>query len=72
MSFEIIPAHDVPLSEQAGIFSQAFAGYVGGSFDMDAAALARFIFHQGADICHSRFVRTAGGLAGFAYVNRAA
>jgi GNAT superfamily N-acetyltransferase len=70
MSFEIIPAHDVPLSEHAAIFSQAFAGYVGGSFEMDAAALARFIFHQGADICHSRFVRTADGLAGFAYINR--
>jgi hypothetical protein len=37
---------------------------------MDAAGLARFIFHQGADICHSRFARTADGLAGFAYINR--
>jgi hypothetical protein len=39
MACEIIPAHDVPLAEQARIFSQAFAGYVGGSFEMDAAAL---------------------------------
>lgn len=72
MIFEIIPAYDVPLAEQAKVFSQAFAGYVGGSFEMDTAALARFIFHQGADICHSRFVRTADGLTGFAYVNRTA
>jgi GNAT superfamily N-acetyltransferase len=67
---EIIPAHDVPISEQAKIFTEAFAGYVGGSFEMDAPALSRFIFHQGADICHSRFARTAEGLAGLAYVNR--
>jgi GNAT superfamily N-acetyltransferase len=70
MTFEIIPAYDVPLAEQATVFSQAFAGYVGGSFEMDAASLARFIFHQGADICHSRFARTDEGLAGFAYINR--
>jgi GNAT superfamily N-acetyltransferase len=72
MSFEIIPAHNVPLADQAKIFSRAFAGYVGGSFEMDAADLARFICLQGADICHSRFVRTAQGLAGFAYINRTA
>ena len=39
---------------------------------MDAAALANFILHQGADLCYSRFVRTAEGLAGFAYINRTA
>ena len=71
-AFEIVPAHDVPMAEQAELFSQAFAGYVGGSFEMGATALARFIFHQGADLCHSRFVRTAEGLAGFAYINRTA
>ncbi|HWM26749.1 MAG TPA: GNAT family N-acetyltransferase [Chthoniobacterales bacterium] len=70
MTFEIIPAHDVPMAEQAEIFSQAFAGYVGGSFEMDAAALARFILHQGADLSYSYFARTAEGLAGFAYINR--
>lgn len=72
MTFEIIPGHAVPLAEQAELFSQAFAGYVGGSFEMDAAALARFIFHQGADLCYSRFARTSEGLAGFAYINRTA
>lgn len=70
MTFEIIPAYDVPMAEQAIIFTQAFAGYVGGSFEMDAAGLARFIFHQGADLSDSYFVRTDAGLAGFAYVNR--
>lgn len=70
MSFEVISAHDVPLSEQAEIFTQAFAGYVGGSFAMDAAGLARFIYAQGADLCYSRFVRTDAGLAGFGYINR--
>jgi GNAT superfamily N-acetyltransferase len=70
MTFEIIPAYDVPLADQAKIFSRAFARYVGGSFEMDAAALARFICHQGADLCYSRFARTPEGLAGFAYINR--
>jgi GNAT superfamily N-acetyltransferase len=70
MTFEIIPAYDVPLAEQARIFSQAFTGYVGGSFEMDAAGLARFLFHQGADLSYSCFVRATEGLAGFAYINR--
>ena len=72
MALEVIPAHDLLLADQAKTFTEAFAGYVGGSFEMDAAGLARFISLQGADICHSRFVRTAEGLAGFAYVNRTA
>jgi GNAT superfamily N-acetyltransferase len=58
------------MAEQAKIFSQAFTGYVGGSFEMDAAGLARFIFHQGADLYFSRFALTPEGLAGFAYINR--
>jgi GNAT superfamily N-acetyltransferase len=70
MSVEIIPAHSLPLAEQAELFSQAFAGYIGGSFEMDAAGLARFILHQGADLAHSRFARTSQGLAGFGYINR--
>lgn len=72
MACEIIPAHDVPLAEQAELFTQAFAGYVGGSFEMDAATLSRFICHQGADLSYSRVARTSDGLAGFAYVNRTA
>jgi GNAT superfamily N-acetyltransferase len=70
--FEIVPAHDVPMAEQAELFSRAFAGYVGGSFEMDAAALARFVSLQGADLCYSRFAQTPEGLAGFAYINRTA
>jgi len=70
MTFEIIPAHHVVFAEQADIFTRAFAGYVAGSFAMDAETLARFVFHQGIDICHSRFLRTAQGLVGFGYINR--
>ncbi|MEO5719145.1 MAG: GNAT family N-acetyltransferase [Chthoniobacterales bacterium] len=70
MSFEIVPAHDIPLAEQARVFSDAFSGYVGGTFAMDAAGLARFICGQGADLCHSRFVRDADGLCGFGYITR--
>jgi ribosomal protein S18 acetylase RimI-like enzyme len=70
MTPEIIPAYHVPLSEQAKVFTQAFAGYVGGAFAMDAAALAHFVSLQGADLCYSRFARTINGLVGFAYINR--
>lgn len=70
MSVEIIPAHDVPLANHARVFTFAFAGYVGGSFTMDAAALARFICTLGIDLCHSRFARNADGLCGFGYITR--
>ncbi|HEY3663172.1 MAG TPA: GNAT family N-acetyltransferase [Chthoniobacterales bacterium] len=70
MNFEIIPAHDLPLAEQAAAFTDAFDGYVGGSFAMDAAGLGRFICAQGADLCFSRFARNAKGLCGFGYVSR--
>ncbi|MEY2497129.1 MAG: hypothetical protein QOD12_685 [Verrucomicrobiota bacterium] len=70
MSFEIIPAHEVSFAQQADIFTQAFAGYVAGSFEMNADTLARFIFHQGIDLWHSRFLRTDQTLVGFGYVNR--
>ena len=71
MPLEIVPAHDVPLAEQARIFTDAFTGYVAGSFAMDAAAMARLICAQGADLCYSRFARNADGLCGFGYITRA-
>ena len=70
MKFEIIPAHEVTLAEQAIIFTEAFAGYLAGSIPMDAESLARFLSVQGVDLCYSRFVRAAGKLAGFGYINR--
>lgn len=70
MALEIVPAQDVPLPEQARVFSDAFAGYVGGSFAMDSAGLARFICAQGAEVCFSRFVRNAERLCGFGYITR--
>lgn len=70
MHFEIVPAPELSLAEQAGIFNRAFAGYLAGWSEMDAAGLARFICAQGADLCHSRFVRTNGAVAGFGYINR--
>ncbi len=51
MSLEIVPAHELSLAEQAQVFTDAFTGYVGGSFAMDAAGLARFLCAQGADLC---------------------
>ncbi len=72
MAIEIIPAEELPLKEQAALFTEAFAGYVGGSFAMDAAGLARFLCAQGADLCHSRFARTEDSFSGFTYVNHTA
>lgn len=70
MALEIVPAHDIPLAEQARVFSDAFTGYIGGSFATDGAGLARLICGQGADLCHSRFAKNENGLCGFGYVSR--
>ena len=72
MQFEVVPAYAVSLDEQARVANEAFAGYVGGWSELDAASLARFLMLQGADLFHSRFVRTAEGLAGFGYITRTA
>jgi ribosomal protein S18 acetylase RimI-like enzyme len=72
MNFEIVPAHELALAEQARIFNLAFAGYLAGWSEMDAAALARFLCAQGADLCYSRFVRVSGTIVGFGYINRMA
>jgi ribosomal protein S18 acetylase RimI-like enzyme len=70
MNFEIVPAHELALVEQARIFNLAFAGYLAGWSEMDAAALVRFLCAQGADLCYSRFVRVSGTIVGFGYINR--
>lgn len=70
MQFDIVPAHDLALAEQAAVFNQAFTGYLVGWSDLDAAGLARFIRAQGIDLCYSRFVRINNALAGFGYINR--
>ncbi len=70
MQFEIVPAAEIPLAEQAVIANAAFANYVGGWTEMDASSLARFLLAQGTDLFYSRFVRTPDGLAGFGYINR--
>ncbi|HMJ05638.1 MAG TPA: GNAT family N-acetyltransferase, partial [Chthoniobacterales bacterium] len=72
MNFEIIPAAALSLSEQARVVNAAFAGYVAGWGDLDAEGLAQFLCLQGADLSHSRFLRTADGSAGFGYINRIA
>jgi len=70
MSFNIIPAHDLPFDVQATIFNRAFAGYLAGWTDLDAAGLAKSICAHGIDLCYSRFVFANGQPAGFGYVNR--
>ena len=72
MNFDVVPAHELPLDSQAPIFNRAFAGYLAGWTDIDAAGLAKLICAQGVDLCHSRFVCSNGMLAGFGYVNRTA
>lgn len=71
MNFEIVPAYELSLAEQAKVFNAAFAGYVGGSFELSPASLASFISFQGIDLCYSRFARNGNGqLASFGYINR--
>src|SRR4051812_16897135 len=71
MTFEIVPAFELSLAEQAKVFNAAFAGYVGGSFELDAATLASFISFQGIDLCYSRFGRDRQGqFVSFGYINR--
>lgn len=70
MNLELIPAHELAMSEQAAVFNRAFAGYLAGWQDLDAAGLARFIRGQGIDLCYSRFARANGQVAGFGYINR--
>jgi GNAT superfamily N-acetyltransferase len=72
MKFEIVPAHDLSLGEQARIINDAFAGYVGGWTDMNAETFARFIYLQGTDLFYSRFIRADGELVGFCYFSRTA
>jgi ribosomal protein S18 acetylase RimI-like enzyme len=71
MAFEVAPAYEISLADQAKIFTDSFAGYLIGSITMDASGLARFLCAQDVDLYYSRFVRAAAGdLAGFGYVNR--
>ena len=70
MSFEVIPACDLSLADQASLTNRAFAEYVAGWANLDAAGLARFVSLQGADLAHSRFLRDRTALAGFGYITR--
>src|SRR5215831_5236921 len=70
MAIAIIPAHEITLAQQAEVFREAFDGYVGGSFAMDAATLANFFRTQGIDLCYSRFAQDSEGLCGFGYITR--
>ena len=72
MQFEIVPAYELSLAEQASVANRAFAGYIGGWTDLDASTLARFLTLQGSDLLYSRFVRADAGLVGFGYMNRTA
>jgi GNAT superfamily N-acetyltransferase len=71
VKFEIVPAAELSLAEQAKVFSSAFTGYVGGSFELSATSLAAFVCSQGIDLCYSRFARSGDGeLVSFGYINR--
>ena len=71
MNFEIVPAHEISLADQANVFNGAFAGYVAGSFQMNASSLATFMCGHGVDLCHSRFARNdKGALVSFGFINR--
>lgn len=67
---EFVPAFDLPLTEQAAVFSAAFQDYLAGPFIANAEGLSRILYHQGADLWLSRFLRINGNWAGFGYINR--
>jgi hypothetical protein len=48
MAVEVVPAHDIPLSEQARVVTEAFEGYIGGSFTMMKGRWRGFFAPQGA------------------------
>ncbi len=70
MKFEIVPAAEVALAQQAQLANAAFADYIGGWHPLDAVALAEFLARQGADLFLSRLVRAHGELLGLCYLNR--
>jgi ribosomal protein S18 acetylase RimI-like enzyme len=71
VKFEIVSASELSLADQAAAFNAAFAGYVGGTFELDAASLAGFISLQGIDLSYSRFARDQHGqLVSFGFVNK--
>lgn len=72
MQFQVVPAYELPLAEQAAVANRAFAGYIGGWADLDAGTLAKFLTLQGSDLLYSRFIRSEAGLVGFGYINRTA
>lgn len=72
MQFEIVRAYDVSFAEQARVFNEAFAGYLAGWSDMDAAGFARAAMLQGADFLFSGYVRSGGELVCLGHINRIA
>jgi ribosomal protein S18 acetylase RimI-like enzyme len=71
VKFEIVSASELSLADQAAAFNAAFAGYVGGTFELDATSLASFISLQGIDLSYSRFARDERGqLVSFGFVNK--
>lgn len=70
MKFEITPAYDISLADQATIFNRAFSDYLVSFTEMDAAAQALFLRAHGADLCYSRFIRGNDEFGGFGYINR--
>jgi GNAT superfamily N-acetyltransferase len=72
MNFEIVPAHQLSLAEQARVFTDAFTGYLAGFKEINAEAMAALLSAQGIDLCYSRFIRTKADnkSVAFGYINR--
>ena len=70
MELEVIPAYEVTAADLARLLNAAFAGYLGGWSEMDAASCARGIHMQGADLYYSRLLRHRERLVALGYINR--
>jgi ribosomal protein S18 acetylase RimI-like enzyme len=67
---ELKPAYTLTLEQLATLFNEAFAGYVGGNVQFNAASLAGFIAHESIDLNLSQVILRDDQPAGFGYITQ--
>ena len=67
---ELKPAYTLTLDQLAALFNEAFAGYIGGSVQFNAASLAGFLARDSVDLNLSQIFLRDDQPVGFGYVAR--
>jgi ribosomal protein S18 acetylase RimI-like enzyme len=67
---ELKPAYSLSFDALAALFNEAFAGYVGGTFQFSGAALAGWVAHENVDLSLSQIVMQGDRAVGFGYIAR--